>query len=269
MGANRKRDVRFYLRRSLPHLDGRDGRAHDPHRLAGERPTVTLHGRQTNRRKPSGVNEVRLGGHDQWISIRAADPDKPVMLWLAGGPGQSDLAFARTFFDGLARDFVVVDWDQRGAGKSYPALDPVATWTLPQAVSDTIELTNYLRERFDEEKIYLGGVSWGSTLGVLAVQEQPDLTMPTSAPARWSAGARPTSAIYRDCGVRRDRDDDCAERLRGYGGRPTTTRLPTPSSCRTTKSSNRNTPHRPDTRTSGPTSGSWESAVRKIPSSKS
>jgi len=42
-------------------------------------------------------------------------------------------------------------------------------------VADTIELTNYLRDRFDEEKIYLMGESWGTTLGVLAVQQRPDL----------------------------------------------------------------------------------------------
>jgi pimeloyl-ACP methyl ester carboxylesterase len=68
----------------------------------------------------------------------------------------------------------VVTWEQRGAGKSYPALDPAETLTLEQMIADTIELTNYLRERFDEDKIYLVGNSWGTTLGVLAVQQHPE-----------------------------------------------------------------------------------------------
>jgi proline iminopeptidase len=68
-----------------------------------------------------------------------------------------------------------VGWDQRGAGKSYAALDPTGTWTLEQAVSDTVELTNQLRARFGEAKIYLMGESWGTVLGVLAVQRHPEL----------------------------------------------------------------------------------------------
>ena len=118
---------------------------------------------------------VRLGGEDQAVSIRAADPDKPVLLYLSGGPGQSDLALARVLSDGWTRDFVVVDWDQRGNGKSYAAFEPVSTFTLDQAVADTIELTDYLRSRFAEQKIYLMGESWGTILGVLAVQRRPDL----------------------------------------------------------------------------------------------
>ncbi len=107
--------------------------------------------------------------------IRGYSTDKPVLLYLNGGPGQSGLAFTRVELDDLSRDFVIVDWDQRGAGKSYAALDPTATLTLEQAINDTIELTNYLRQRFDEPKIYLVGESWGSILGVLAVQRQPAL----------------------------------------------------------------------------------------------
>jgi pimeloyl-ACP methyl ester carboxylesterase len=118
---------------------------------------------------------VRLGGEDQVVMIRGASPDKPVLLYLSGGPGQSDLALARVLSSGWTKDFVVADWDQRGNGKSYAAFEPAATMTLDQAVSDTIELTEYLRTRFAEQKIYLMGESWGTVLGVLAVQRRPDL----------------------------------------------------------------------------------------------
>ena len=127
---------------------------------------------------PGGIAElttVTLGGQEQAISIRAASPESPVLLYLSGGPGQSDIAFARALLEPLTQDFVVVVWDQRGSGKSYPALEPTATFTLDQAVSDTVELVEQLRVRFDEEKVYLLGESWGSTLGVLAVQQRPDL----------------------------------------------------------------------------------------------
>ncbi len=75
----------------------------------------------------------------------------------------------------LEQHFTVVTWDQRGTGTSYPALDPTDTVTLDGYVADTIELTGYLRDRFDTDAIYLLGQSWGSTLGVLAVQERPEL----------------------------------------------------------------------------------------------
>jgi proline iminopeptidase len=121
------------------------------------------------------LTTVRLGGTDQTVMIRAADPDKPVLLYLSGGPGQSDLAFARVLLEPLTADFVVAVWDQRGSGTSYGSLDPTSGLTLEQAVADTVELSEYLRTRFTEQKIYLLGESWGTTLGVLAVQDRPDL----------------------------------------------------------------------------------------------
>lgn len=130
------------------------------------------------KRIPGSIAEltrVQLGGQAQSIMIRAQSDNLPVLLYLSGGPGQSDLPYVRVLFEDLTEDFIVVGWDQRGTGKSYSALDPTSDLTLEQAVADTIELTNYLRERFDEEKIYLLGESWGTTLGVLAVQERPDL----------------------------------------------------------------------------------------------
>ncbi|MBM3187456.1 MAG: alpha/beta hydrolase [Chloroflexi bacterium] len=117
---------------------------------------------------------VPIGGHDQALMIRGRSIENPVLLYLAGGPGGTDLGAMRADV-GLEQDFVVVTWDQRGAGKSYSALDPVDTLTPGQMVADTIELTNYLRDRFDEDKIYLVGNSWGTILGVLAVQQHPEL----------------------------------------------------------------------------------------------
>jgi pimeloyl-ACP methyl ester carboxylesterase len=143
--------------------------------LPGSTPPVLGAGGQPVPGSIAELTTVDLGGHQQAISIRAADPDKPVLLYLSGGPGQSDIAFARALLQPFEQDFVVVVWDQRGSGKSYAALDPTSTYTLDGLVGDTIALTDYLRERFAEDKIYLLGESWGSTLGVLAVQARPDL----------------------------------------------------------------------------------------------
>lgn len=124
-----------------------------------------------------GVAEfVRLpiAGHEQVLLIRARDVTDPVVLHLAGGPGGTDIGAMR-HDTALEQDFVVATWDQRGAGKSYGALDPVGTLTLDRAVADAIEVSEYLRHRFDKARILLTGNSWGTILGVLAVQQRPDL----------------------------------------------------------------------------------------------
>ena len=120
------------------------------------------------------ITPIQLGGYEQWIEIRWASPDNPVILYLNGGPGQSDLALSRALLEPLHQDFTVVGWDQRGAGKSYASLD-AETLTLESIVNDTIDLTNYLRDRFGQEKIFLLTESWGSVPGILAVQQQPEL----------------------------------------------------------------------------------------------
>lgn len=126
---------------------------------------------------PGSVSEliaVELGGHQQWIQVRGASADLPVLLYLSGGPGQSDLAYSRVLLEPLTKDFLVVGWDQRGAGKSYPSLG-AATHTPEQAVADTVELARWLTQRYGQQKVYLLGESWGSLLGIMAVQRAPEL----------------------------------------------------------------------------------------------
>lgn len=126
---------------------------------------------------PGSVAELvtlPMNGGNQSLMIRGADVNNPVLLYLSGGPGQSSLPFPRVMFQDIEHDFIMVGWDQRGTGKSYAAMD-AETLTPEQAVADTIAVTDYLRERFDEEKIYLLGESWGTLLAVMAAQARPDL----------------------------------------------------------------------------------------------
>ena len=120
------------------------------------------------------LTTVELDGRDHPLMIRGHDADNPVLLFLAGGPGGSELGAMRRHLPGLEEHFTVVTWDQRGTGKAYPQLDPTDTITLDAYVDDTIAVTDHLRDRFGQDRIYLVGQSWGSTLGVLAVQQAPD-----------------------------------------------------------------------------------------------
>ena len=118
---------------------------------------------------------VPIGGHDLSMMIRGNSINNPVLLFLAGGPGGSELGAMRRHDQALEQDFVVATFDQRGTGKSYDALEPTSTMTVAAAVSDAVEVTNYLRDRFHQNKIYLVGQSWGTVLGVLAAKQHPEL----------------------------------------------------------------------------------------------
>lgn len=143
-------------------------------RPAGTDPIVDAAG-QPVEGSVAELTRVEIGGHDLAMMIRGRSAENPVLLFLAGGPGGSELGAMRRHSEALENDFVVVTLDQRGTGKSYDQLDPTSTLTLDQSVADTIEVTNHLRDRFGTDQVYLAGQSWGSLLGVLAVQRQPDL----------------------------------------------------------------------------------------------
>lgn len=120
------------------------------------------------------LETVSLNGSKQWISIRGQDVSNPVLLFLAGGPGGSQLATARFALAELEKHFVVVNWEQPGAGKSFDAVDR-STITPDRYVEDAHDLVIQLRERFGQEKVYVLGESWGSALGIMLIQRYPDL----------------------------------------------------------------------------------------------
>lgn len=120
------------------------------------------------------LEKVTLNGSRQWVSIRGKDASKPVLLFLAGGPGGSQLATARYALGGLEDHFVVVNWEQPGAGKSFDAVDR-KTLTPGRYIEDAHALVMLLRQRFGQEKVYVLGESWGSALGIMLVQRYPEL----------------------------------------------------------------------------------------------
>ncbi|MDY7103613.1 MAG: DUF6064 family protein [Actinomycetota bacterium] len=121
------------------------------------------------------VTTVDIGGHDQTLLVRGHSVDAPVVLFLAGGPGGSELGTMGRYARPLERDFVVVTWDQLGTGSSTGQFDPAETLSIDGAVADTIAVTEHLRDRFGVEQVHLVGNSYGTLLGVRAVQERPDL----------------------------------------------------------------------------------------------
>ena len=122
----------------------------------------------------ASLEKVTINGTEQWITIRGHDATKPILLNLGmGGPGGGGFA-TRSLFEPLEKDFVVVSWDEPGTGKAYHAA-PISTLTVDRFIDDAYVLTQVLRERFHQDKIYVYGVSWSSIIGVKLVQQHPEL----------------------------------------------------------------------------------------------
>lgn len=121
------------------------------------------------------IEKITLGGQEQYIIIRGADTSKPIMLFLHGGPGSPEFAFIKHYNPDLENDYVMVYWEQRGAGKSYSKSIASESMNLNQMISDTRELSEYLSNRFNCEKIFLMGHSWGSMLGIITAYKYPEL----------------------------------------------------------------------------------------------
>ena len=123
----------------------------------------------------SEKTRVNINGVEQGMFIRGRDKTKPVLLFLHGGPGMPEYAISQGYPAVLDDVFVVAWWEQRGSGLSYSSDIPRESLTVEQLISDTLAVTNYLRERFAQRKIYLLGHSGGSFLGIQAAARAPEL----------------------------------------------------------------------------------------------
>ncbi len=122
----------------------------------------------------AALEKIDLGGMQQAVLMRGNDVSNPVLLWLHGGPGAAQMPVARHFNGDLERNFVVVHWDQRGAGLSNPRDFDESSMSVEQFVADTHELTQYLKQRFNTDRIFLLGHSWGTHIGIEAVSRWPE-----------------------------------------------------------------------------------------------
>ena len=121
-------------------------------------------------------NWTEIGGIQQGFFIRAENLNNPVLLFLHGGPGspQLPMLIPNELHERLERYFIVCYWDQRGAGMSFSrSIDP-ASMTIEQMIEDTRQIAEYLKQRFNQERIFLMGHSWGSLLGIKTVEKYPE-----------------------------------------------------------------------------------------------
>ena len=143
----------------------------DPHAILAEVGKVV---------SSNGIDEaraVKIGGIEQWITVRGRDRRNPILLVIHGGPAAPELA-NRWLFEAPWTDyFTVVEWDQRGSGKTYALNDPAVvapTMSAERIAQDAEELVGYLRQTYGKKKIFAIGHSWGTVVGLKLAQRRPE-----------------------------------------------------------------------------------------------
>jgi pimeloyl-ACP methyl ester carboxylesterase len=127
---------------------------------------------------PGSISEkihVNINGFQQGMFIKGRNVANPVLLFLHGGAGMPEYFLTQNYPTRLEDYFTVCWWDRCGAGLSYIANAPQEAMTIEQYISDTLEISNYLRTRFHKDKIFLMAHSGGSIIGIQAAAKAPNL----------------------------------------------------------------------------------------------
>ena len=117
---------------------------------------------------------INIQGYEQYLLIRGANPGAPVLLFLHGGPGFSELPLARKWNSELENHFVFVQWEQPGAGRSYRREYEPGFIDGETLIDIGLEITRYLKNRFGHERIYLVGHCMGTIIGTEMIRRRPD-----------------------------------------------------------------------------------------------
>ena len=118
---------------------------------------------------------INVNGVPQWIYYMIGEYDKPVILFLHGGPGTPETPFIQAYNQNLTQHFTVVCWEQRGAGRSFMKKKiPPKSMTMSQFIEDAHVVTQFIKNKFKKDKIILMGHSWGTLLGIKTIKKYPD-----------------------------------------------------------------------------------------------
>ena len=130
--------------------------------------------------KIEGVNSIsvlkpiEINGTKLEVMIRGADKNNPILIFVHGGPGCSEIPYVRKYQDLLEEHFTIVHYDQRGSGKSFHFFEDYSSITSDKHVDDLLALTEYVKKEFSQEKVILIGHSFGTYIGLKAANENPE-----------------------------------------------------------------------------------------------
>lgn len=117
---------------------------------------------------------VTINGVQQSIWFRGVDRNHPALIILSGGPGVSEAALFRHYNSALEQHFLVVYWEQRGAGRSYHSGISAESMTIAQFLRDLDRVVDLVRQRLGKPKVVLLAHSWGTILGTIYAYRHPE-----------------------------------------------------------------------------------------------
>lgn len=120
---------------------------------------------------------VTIGNIQQWTTVRGSDRTNPLLMFVHGGPGEATNMWSFPFFREWEKYFTVVQWDQRGAGKTFGKSGRESTpdMTRERIAQDGVEVAEYLRKRYGKRQVIVVGHSWGTVVGLRMIQIKPEL----------------------------------------------------------------------------------------------
>ena len=122
----------------------------------------------------STLEQVEINGSGHEIMIRGKDKNNPVIIFVHGGPGSSEIPYAQKYQDLLEEKFTVVNYDQRASGKSYHFFEDYSNLSSDLLVEDLLAMTDYVSKRLGKEKVILIGHSYGTYIGMQAANKAPE-----------------------------------------------------------------------------------------------
>lgn len=130
---------------------------------------------------PEGIDTlfpITVGDNRQWVSIRGLNRANPVLVFIHGGPASPTMPNSWGFQKPWEDFFTVVQWDQRGTGKSLAGIDTARAgqaWTVDDIVGDAVVVIDSVRHLLGKRKVVVLGHSWGSIVGMTLAARRPDL----------------------------------------------------------------------------------------------
>lgn len=122
----------------------------------------------------STLRQININGTKMEVMIRGVDKQNPIIIFVHGGPGCSEIPYVRKYQNLLEEHFTIVHYDQRGSGKSYHFFEDYSNLSADLHVEDLLALTDYVKKELSQEKVLLIGHSFGTYIGMKAAAYAPD-----------------------------------------------------------------------------------------------